>query len=71
MTEYVLVVHVFRPIGRVVQTCYVDPMCFEDECFLYSDISPLGISVANDLGHCKEARGTSHTQVSAVMPVLL
>ena len=47
MTEYVLVVHVFRPIGRVVQPCYVDPMCFEDEYFLYSDISPLGISVTN------------------------
>ncbi len=31
--EYVLVVHLFRPIGRVVQTWYVDPMCFEDVCF--------------------------------------
>ena len=61
-TDHIPVDHIPRPPGRESQTLHVDLMYVEGEGFLYSKTTPLGLRMANHLGHGKGARGTSNIQ---------
>ena len=61
-TEHIPVEELPRPIGREVQTLHVDLVYVEGEGFLYSKTAPLGLRMANHLGHGKGARTTSNIQ---------
>jgi hypothetical protein len=58
-TAPVKVEYIPRPVGRAVQTMHVDLMYVDQNAFLLSKTTPLGLRMINHLGHGKGARTTS------------